>query len=76
MVGNNCGLFYVGSCLCYFKNCLLGRGSVICHLINFLSLILVWQHGIRSELNIWALILMLFSEECVSTEVRWAKEIR
>jgi hypothetical protein len=30
MVGGDCGLSFVGSCMCYFKNGLLDQGSVIC----------------------------------------------
>ena len=65
MVGDDCALSFVWCHLCHFKNGMLGQGSVICQCLTFLSLILVCQHGVRSALNIWGLIVMLFNEECM-----------
>ena len=65
MVGYDCALSFVGCCLCHFKNSMLGQVSVISWCLNFLSLILLCRHGVQSALIIWALIAMLFSEECM-----------
>jgi len=35
MVGEDCALSFVGCCLCYFKNSMLGQGSFICQCLPF-----------------------------------------
>jgi hypothetical protein len=61
-VGDVYGLNFLGCCLCLFKN---SRSGVLYFVSAslFLSLILVCQHGISSALNVWDLMVMLFSEE-------------
>ena len=39
------------------------RGSVISHCLTFLFLILVCLHGVSSAVNMWAILLMMFSLE-------------
>ena len=34
-VGDDCGLSFVGCCLCHFKNGMLSQGSVICQCLTF-----------------------------------------
>jgi len=63
MVGDVSGLSLVGSCLCQFKISTLGY---VCHALSmsyFLYLPLWCQHDVWSALNIWAVIVILFSEE-------------
>ena len=45
--------------VCYVRILLFVSVSI------FFSLIFEGQHGLRSALNVWALIAMLFSEECM-----------
>jgi hypothetical protein len=77
MVGDDCGLSFVGCFLYHIQNSMLGQGSVICQCLPFfvpnfgvsaLHLKCTKHMGDNSDVVYWGMYL--------STEDRWAKEIR
>jgi hypothetical protein len=65
--------------VCSFVWCRLSYFEVVLLFVSvslFLSLTLVCQNGVQGALNIWDLIALFFSEECVSTKDSLTEEIR
>jgi hypothetical protein len=60
-VSDVCVLNLVGCCLCLFR--MVSQALHYLSVSHFFPIILVCQHGVLSELNIWNLIVMLFCEE-------------